>query len=492
MIFPTINEFKKHARRGNLVPVCREIHADLETPVSTFLKLAHGKPYAYLLESVEGGEHWARYSFISWAPKLVFQSKGGKFSLTPPGKKPVWKDTSDPLSELRSVMAYYKPVEVEGLPRFWGGAVGYCSYEMVRFFEQLPDQPQDTLNLPDAVFMVTDRIIIFDHLKHTVKIVICADAGKQGQAEAAYRRAVREIDSIIADLRRPLSVKKRASVKPHPVTSNMSAQVFSRSIERCKEYIRAGDIFQVVFSQRFTRKTAVPAFDIYRALRFINPSPYMYYLDLDGFEVVGSSPEILVRHEGERAELRPIAGTCKRGKSEAEEAALSSALLADPKERAEHIMLVDLGRNDLARVCLPATVTVPQLMTIEKYSHVMHIVSSVIGTLKTGVDGYDLFKACFPAGTVSGSPKIRAMEIIDELEPTCRGPYAGALGYFSYSGNMDMAITIRTIIMKDKVAYVQAGAGIVADSVPAKEFQETRNKAAAVMAAIDTAEKGID
>ncbi|MHB9154322.1 MAG: anthranilate synthase component I [Endomicrobiales bacterium] len=490
-IYPSLPQFKKLAAKGNLIPVYREILADLETPVSTFLKLAADSPYAYLLESVEGGERWGRYSFISWAPERVFLSRGNEFCIFTPGETPAWKQTKDPLSELKAVMSAFQPVEIEGLPRFWGGAVGYASYDMVRFFERLPDRPEDTLNVPLACYLLTNRLVIFDHLSHTVKIVICVDLSRNKDIERAYRSAEREIKEIVSSLRRPLAVKTKAAQKAKALVANMTPAGYRRKVEKAKEYIRAGDIVQAVISQRFSRPTGARAFDIYRSLRLVNPSPYMYFLRLGDFDLVGSSPEILVRKEEDLAETRPIAGTRPRGKTEEEENRLALELLADPKERAEHIMLVDLGRNDLARVCLPATVRVPQLMTIEKYSHVMHIVSSVKGKLKPGLDAYELFRACFPAGTVSGAPKVRAMEIIDELEPTARGPYAGAVGYFSYSGNMDMAITIRTIVLKDRVAHAQVGAGIVADSVPENEFQETRNKVAALFMAIDRAEEGV-
>jgi anthranilate synthase component 1 len=491
-ICPDFSVFKKLALEGNLVPVYREITADLETPVSTFMKLAAADPYAYLLESVEGGERWGRYSFISWAPKQIFESRGGSFAVYRPGEKPVWEKTRDPLTELKRRMAAFTPVPVEGLPRFWGGAVGYVSYDMVRFFEKLPNKPADTLDLPDALFMLTDRIVVFDHLAHSVKIVICADCREKGGIEQAYRRAVREIDAIVARLRRPLAPRRRATPARGKTKSNLAPETYGKMIETAREHIRAGDIVQVVLSQRFSRRTSASPLDIYRALRLLNPSPYMYFYKMGNYDIVGSSPEILVRKEDRFVETRPIAGTRPRGGSEARDQELERELLADPKERAEHIMLVDLGRNDLARVSEAASVAVPKLMTIERYSHVMHIVSSVTGKLRPGMDSFEVFRACFPAGTVSGAPKVRAMEIIDDLEPTVRGPYAGAVGYFSYTGNMDMAITIRTIILKDGTAYCQSGAGIVADSVAASEYQESKNKAAALFAAIDAAEKGIE
>jgi anthranilate synthase component 1 len=490
-VYPDKTLFKKLAKEGNLIPVYREVSADLETPVSTFLKLAADEQYAYLLESVEGGERWGRYSFISWSPQRIFRSKAHQFAVHGAAETPQWKPTTDPLAELKAIMGAHRPVEVRGLPRFWGGAVGYVSYDMVRFFEDLPNKPEETVDFPDAFFMLTDRLVVFDHLAHTVKIVMCIDIAATQDVEKAYAQAVREIEKVAARLRKPLAVPKTKPCKRGELTSNIEKADFCHKIEEAQEHICAGDIVQVVLSQRFSRETSVEPLDIYRSLRLLNPSPYMYFIKAGDFNVIGSSPEILVRKEEMLVETRPIAGTRPRGETDEQEKALVEELLADPKERAEHIMLVDLGRNDLARVSQPASVTVPQLMTVEKYSHVMHIVSSVTGTLKPGMDSFEVFRACFPAGTVSGAPKVSAMKIIDDLETTARGPYAGAVGYFSYSGNMDMAITIRTIVLKDKVAYCQAGAGIVADSVPENEYQETRNKAAVLFAAIDRAEKGI-
>ena len=491
-IYPNFDEFRKLSKKGNLIPVYKEILADLETPVSTFLKLAANERHSYLLESVEGGERWGRYSFIAWEPKYIFQSRGTSYSLNKPGEKTVWKESPNPLVNLKELMNSFVPVEVKGLPRFWGGAVGYVSYDMVRFFEHLPQKPKDTLKVPDCIFLITDKMVVFDHLSHTLKIAVCVDIGGKKNLASAYREAEREIAKIEEKLQKPLKAAPLKKFKSEPIRSNIEKSDFLKKVEKAKHYIRIGDIIQVVPSQRFSRKTKADSFDIYRALRLINPSPYMYYLRNDDFEIIGSSPEILVRKEDDLAQLRPIAGTRPRGKTEEEETDLQSELLADPKETAEHIMLVDLGRNDLARVCKPHTVRVPHLMVIEKYSHVMHIVSSVEGILKPGMDSFELFRACFPAGTVSGAPKVRAMEIIDELEPEARGVYAGAVGYFSFSDNMDMAIAIRTIVLKDGVAYAQAGGGVVADSVPENEYTETKNKAAALFAAIDMAEKGLE
>jgi anthranilate synthase component 1 len=490
-LLPNYQEFINYSKDANLIPVFKEILADTETPVSTYMKVAEKEKYAYLLESVEGGERWARYSFISFAPKLVFESKKNMFSVTGKNSKSGWTKTNDPVNELKKIMSEFRPREIPELPRFWGGAVGFMSYDMVRFFEEIPDKKKQTLGLPDSLFMVTDHIILFDHLKHSVKIVVCVDLREFKNNKTAYKSAGREIDRIIKLIKKPLAQKAVLKKLSYKTESNLTKAQFENKVNKAKEYIRAGDIIQVVPSQRFSRKTLAPAFDIYRALRLINPSPYMYFLKLNGFEIIGSSPEILVRKEDRLAETRPIAGTAPRGKTEEQEKELIKKLLADPKEKAEHIMLVDLGRNDLGRVCVPTTVKVQSLMDIEKYSHVIHIASSVVGKLKPGMDSFDLLRATFPAGTVSGAPKIRAMEIIDELETTERGVYAGAAGYFSFSGNMDMAITIRTIVLKDKIAYAQAGAGIVADSVPAKEYIETKNKAQALFEAINLAEQGL-
>lgn len=489
-IYPDFNCFKEYSKKGNIIPIYRDISADLETPVSTFLKLASKETFAYLLESVEGGERWGRYSFISWSPKYIFQSRKEKYSISERGSKQQWESTPDPLGELKKLLSQFMPVEVDGLPRFWGGAVGYVSYDMVRFFEKLSSQPKDILELPESFFMLTDKLVVFDHLAHIVKVIVCVDLRNSRDARKSYQAAEREIESIVSSLRKPLKAETTRSHENGKIKSNLSPSRFRKMVEKVKEYIRSGDVVQTVVSQRFSRRTHAPAFDIYRSLRLMNPSPYMYFLKAGDFDIIGSSPEILVRKEDSIAETRPIAGTRPRGANEYEDDRLSKELLSDPKERAEHIMLVDLGRNDLARVCEPSSVAVPQLMTIEKYSHVIHIVSSVVGTLKPGMDSFEVFRVCFPAGTVSGAPKVRAMEIIDELEPSARGPYAGAVGYFSYSGNMDMAITIRTIVLKDGIAHCQAGAGIVADSVPENEYKETKNKAAALFAAIDKAEHG--
>jgi len=492
MYYPDLKEFKKKAKKGNLIPVYKEIVADLFTPVSAYKKISEDASYSFLLESVEGGENIARYSFLGSNPYLIFKSKGRKVEIIKPKVKRKEKIKSDnPLDELKNILSRFKPVEVEGLPRFSGGAVGYLSYDLVRFFERLPSQNVDELNLPDCWFLFTDTILIFDHLRHRIKVLSNAIINKDVGED--YQRAVAKIDELVERLKRPLPVSKsKRRKKKKKIKSNFTQDEFEKAVKKAKGYVEKGDVVQVVLSQRFSTSTQAEPFDIYRALRSINPSPYLYYLSFPQLKIVGSSPEVLVRREESKVETRPLAGTRPRGKTEKEDKRLKDELLRDKKERAEHVMLVDLGRNDLGRVCQYGTVEVVELMGIEKYSHVMHIVSEVRGKLKPGEDAFSVIKACFPAGTVSGAPKIRAMEIIDELEKSLRGPYAGAVGYFSFSGNMDTAITIRTIIIKNKTAYVQAGAGVVADSIPKREYEETKNKARALLKAIEIAEEGME
>ncbi len=487
--YPNLEEFKEKSKGGNLIPVYREILADVETPVSAFMKIGN-QPYSYLLESVEGGEKWARYSFLGSNPSLIFKAKGKEVILQE-GKKHQKFQSEKPLEELKKIMERFKPVSIEDLPRFYGGLVGYISYDAVRSFEKIPDSNPDDLNLPDYFFMLTDTLLIFDNIEHTIKII--SNVLVDGDKEKAYQEAIRKIDVIEDALKKSLPMeKKKVKSVPRPEwISNFTRGDFEALVDKAKEYIHAGEAIQVVPSQRFKESSPPPPLDIYRALRLINPSPYMYYLKGEDFHIIGSSPEILVRKEGDKVELRPIAGTRKRGKDKEEDESLEKELLADPKEKAEHIMLVDLGRNDVGRVSVYGTVEVPEFMVVERYSHVMHIVSHVQGKLASGKDEFDVLEACFPAGTVSGAPKIRAMEIIDELENVRRGPYAGSVGYFSFSRNMDMAITIRTVVMKDDFLYVQAGGGVVADSVPAKEYQETVNKAQALMKAVELAREGL-
>lgn len=490
MHYPDIAEFRRLAEKGNLIPVYREILADTFTPVTAFLRLG-GRP-SFLLESVEGGEKWARYSFIGSRPSKVLRGRGRTVEVIEDQNAPVVIEADNPLDIIKQEIAAYRPVEVKGLPRFFGGLVGYIGYDMVRFFEQVQQSEKQDLGLPDFFLMLTDTMLIFDSLRQKIQVVSNAHVNG-GDVEAVYRESVQKIDAIITRLTSPAELLNRDDGGSSAgFVSNMQKQDFLSAVERCKEYVMAGDIVQVVLSQRFERPSRVDPFTAYRALRVINPSPYMYYLDTGEAKLVGSSPEILVRMENGRIVLRPIAGTRRRGETESADRALEAELKSDPKEIAEHIMLVDLGRNDVGRVAKIGSVTVTDLMTVERYSHVMHLVSNVEGDLKDGLDAFDVLAACFPAGTVSGAPKVRAMEIIEELEPARRGPYAGSVGYFSYSGNMDMCITIRTLIMKDGKVHVQAGAGIVADSDPEKEYVETVNKAKGMMKAVDMAEEGLD
>jgi anthranilate synthase component 1 len=494
MYYPSRQEFKAKTRLGNLIPVYREVLADTETAVSAFLKIGGGD-YAFLLESVQGGEKWARYSFLGRNPSLVIRTKGRDAKILRSGLMPEQRRITDPLDLIKEALRTYRPVKVEGLPRFFGGMVGYLAYDAVRFFEALPDQTEDDLGLPDAVFLLTDTLLIFDNLSQKIQVVSNAFVPDttENSIDGAYDLALSKIEALVADLSKPLDRPLVAPVpaRPPEVESTFSREGFCQAVLRCKEYVAAGDIIQAVLSQRLEVKTAAQAFDVYRALRIINPSPYMFFLRLGDLELAGSSPEVLVRLEEGQIDLRPIAGTRPRGRHELEDRRLAAELLDDPKERAEHIMLVDLGRNDVGRVATPGSVEVNELMVIERYSHVMHIVSNVRGKLQKAQDAFDLLRATYPAGTVSGAPKIRAMEIIEELEPAKRGPYAGAIGYVSFSGNMDTCITIRTILFAKERAWIQVGAGIVADSDPDREYQETLSKAAAMLRAIEMTERGL-
>lgn len=490
----TLDEFRALAAEGNLIPLYREILADYETPVSAFAKIDHG-PTAYLLESVAGGENWARYSFLGSGSSAVIREEKGDLVLIRGKKNLRIQSRGNPLERLRELMEEYRPVTVPGLPRFVGGAVGYFSYDMVRTFEDLPALRKDSLGMPDFAFLLTDTLLIFDNVSQKIKVVANAylESTKERDIRDAYRHATARIEKMIARLKRPVrQPRQRRRRKPITFTSNMNKADFEKMVTRTKEYIRSGDIVQAVLSQRWETQIHTTPFQLYRALRVINPSPYMYYLRVAGVELVGSSPETLVRCEDGQISLRPIAGTRRRGQTPEEDQDLARQLLADEKERAEHVMLVDLGRNDVGRVAARGSVKVESLMQVERYSHVMHIVSQVTGQLEKGKSVYDVMRACFPAGTVSGAPKIRAMEIIEELEPTRRGPYAGAVGYFGFSGNMDMCINIRTVVIKGRQAYIQAGAGIVADSNPEHEYEETCNKARAMMKAIELAEQGLE
>ncbi|MDE2223011.1 MAG: anthranilate synthase component I [Candidatus Omnitrophica bacterium] len=491
----SVQEFLKLSTKGNLVPVYKEIAGDLETPVSAYYKLAGRSSYSFLLESVEGEEKIARYSFIARDPELVFTSKGREAGILRfiKGKHRPEKVsfTGSPLSIVRQLMKDYKAVEVPGLPRFYGGMVGYLSYDCVRFFERLPDTKTDDLKLPDVCLALSRHLVAFDHRQHTIQVISCVHVAKNDSRQAKIRKynaACKIIDGLITDLRKPLKAPAgKKSVSKIVVSSNCTKKQYEAMVVKGKTHIKAGDIFQIVLSQRFTAGISVDAFEIYRTLRVLNPSPYMFYLNFDGLQLVGASPELLVRCENGLVETRPIAGTRPRGADEEEDEALKKSLLADHKEKAEHIMLVDLGRNDLGRVCEKGTVRLSEFMEVEKYSHVMHIVSNVQGKLRKGMDALDVLEAAFPAGTLSGAPKIRAMEIIEELEPQKRGPYGGCVGILSFSKNLDTCITIRTIVVQNRRAYIQAGAGIVADSDPATEYMETVNKARAQIKAIELA-----
>ncbi|MCL2791268.1 MAG: anthranilate synthase component I [Desulfobulbus sp.] len=495
MYSPELHAFTQIIASSDLVPVYRTIIADLETPLTIFAKVASDDPHAFLFESMEGGEKWGRYSFIGLEPLLTFTSAGNTVRIEYPGLTAANEErlSDNPLDELRRLLASFTISNAPGLPRFYGGAVGFLGYDMVRFMERLPDR-HPSLDLPDSSFMVPRIVLIHDAIQNTLTVV-CNVWRKDGDDTShLYDDACRHIDGIIARLDQPMPlhfVAQDQPSEPHQFTSNMSQASFAAMVEQAKEYILAGDIIQVVLSQRFHTELHVKPFALYRALRHINPSPYLFYLRQGDMLLIGSSPEILVRLEEGNIELRPIAGTRKRGATPEKDQALERELLADPKERAEHLMLVDLGRNDVGRVAASGSVTVHDLLVIERYSHVMHIVSGVHGKLRPGLDQFDVMAACFPAGTVSGAPKIRAMEIIDELEVSRRGPYAGAVGYFGFSGNMDFCITIRTFILKGQDLWIQAGAGIVADSDPKNEFAETINKALGLRRALELAEQGL-
>ncbi|MQA89599.1 MAG: anthranilate synthase component I [Gemmatimonas sp.] len=487
---PSFEEFEAYSREATLVPVYRELLFDTETAVSAYAKLAR-PPFGFLLESVVGGETWARYTFLGSEPRTAWRLVGGRIDhWTPEAGWIPGHPTDDPLGSLDVILREQVPANVPGLPRFWSGAVGFFGYDVVRHIERLPDAPPDELELPDALFMLTGAVVAIDNLYGRAKVIVgVPTAGADGpRLRALYDDAGRQIDSLISRLRDSsapptLSLPRTPSEDP-PFESTSSREAFEDNVRRIQEYIAAGDAFQVVLSQRLSVPLDASAFDLYRLLRTLNPSPYLYYLDLDGFQLVGSSPEVLVRVEEGKVVVRPIAGTRRRGANPAEDLALAEDLLADPKERAEHLMLLDLGRNDVGRVARFGSVNVTERMIIEKYSHVLHMVSTVEGDLAEGVTPMDVLRASFPAGTVSGAPKVRAMEIIDELESVRRGPYAGAIGYIASGGRaMDLAIAIRTVVAAAGRAYVQAGAGVVADSVPSSEYEETLNKARALLRA---------
>ncbi len=487
--FPSLEDFKEKVKSCNIVPVSRDILADTETPVSAFMKIDRGEE-AFLLESVEGGEKWGRYSFLGTQPRAVIRSRNRTVEIIEDGKETILE--GEPLDILRGYMSRFEAAPLEGVDRFSGGAIGYMAYDIVKHFEKLPDISKGDLDLYELCFILTDTFLVFDNMEHRIKVVCNAFVDEAADGERIYSEAVSKIDSLVRTLKEGrLPTDSEAPAEQRPVTSNFPRKDFLSAVRRVKEYIGDGDIIQAVISQRFETELNVKPFDVYRALRVTNPSPYMFFLRLGGVELAGSSPEILVRVEGDEINVRPIAGTRPRGADESRDRALEEELLADPKERAEHLMLVDLGRNDVGRVARTGTVEVDEFMVIERYSHVMHIVSNVRGIMREDVDSFDVLSACFPAGTLTGAPKIRAMEIIEEIEPCKRGVYGGSIGYFDYSGNMDTCITIRTVLMKDGRAYVQAGAGIVADSDPEREYEETVNKARGVLKAVDMAREGL-
>lgn len=490
-LHPTREEFLRLSTRGNVVPVCTDLMADFETPVSAYAKLKDAGP-AYLLESVEGGETLSRYSFIGCRPRKVLICGPTTTEIRQPGRPVETVPTpQDPLTLLAAEMAAYKPVALPGLPRFTGGAVGFVGYEYITRIEPtVPPAKSDPLGVPLLYFMLSDSLLIFDRAKQTLRL--CVNAHIRDNAGAAYDAAVAELEALYALLRHPRELAPAPLVDPPKVEvpkGNFTRERFEQAVRDSKEYIRAGDIIQVVGAQRFTKAFTRPPLDLYRALRTVNPSPYMFILETGDFSIVGASPEVHVRLTDGHVEIRPIAGTRRRGATHEEDLALEKELLADEKEKAEHLMLVDLARNDIGRVCEFGSVSVPDFMTVERYSHVMHIVSQVEGRIAPGRDAYDLMRATFPAGTVSGAPKIRAMQIISQIEDIQRGFYAGALGYFGYDGNMDTCITLRTALIKDGHVHIQAGGGWVADSVPADEYQETINKASALFKAVAMAEQ---
>jgi anthranilate synthase component 1 len=490
-VLPSRQEFKAKAGKGNLIPVYTEVYADLETPVSAYLKLRRGEN-TFLLESVEGGAQVGRYSFLGRDPSVIFEARGQRIIIRR-GSQETNIETTNPLEELKKLTQEFVPVPDPSLPPFAGGAVGYIAYDAVRQMESLPETNPDDLGVPDMLFMFTDTIVAFDNVSHKLTVMHNLQARPGDNLDLLYDQAAGVLQQILSDLQNPLAEAQAHNGKADvedSFNSNIKKEDFLTAVERCKSYIKEGDIIQAVLSQRLDTEYEGDAFSLYRALRIVNPSPYMFYLHFAGIKLVGASPEIHVRSYGGNVTIRPIAGTRPRGKNVEQDLKLEKELLADEKERAEHLMLVDLARNDIGRVCRYGSVKVTEFMVVERYSHVMHIVSDVEGTLEEGKDAFDLIAATFPAGTVSGAPKIRAMEIVEELEPTRRGPYAGLVGYFSFDGNFDSCITIRTMLVKGHKVYVQAGAGIVADSVPEREYAETLNKAKAQFRAIQMARGG--
>ena len=488
---PAFEAVAELAGRAPCVPIYRQLTGDGLTPVSAFARISRGGP-AFLFESVIGGEKVGRYSFLGSNPFLRFEARGKEVRILGEPDGPRVLESDDPFRELQALIERYRSVSLPGLPRFVGGAVGYAAYDSVRYTENLPDAPLDDRNLPDLAFGFYDLMVVFDNIRKTI-LVVSLVRTETGDLRASYDAACRDIDALVARLAEPgpnlppLDIQTDGPVTLTP-ESNFTREAYEDVVRRCQEYIKAGDIFQVVPSQRFKLETTADPFDIYRVLRVVNPSPFLFYLPFDGYCLIGSSPEILVRVDDGEVTIRPLAGTRRRGRDEAEDLALAEELLADPKERAEHIMLIDLGRNDVGRVATPSTVVLSDVMKVERYSHVMHITSNVTGQLAPGKTAFDALRSGLPAGTVSGAPKIRAMQVIDEMEPQRRGPYAGAVGYIDFTGNMDTCIALRTLVIQGSTAYIQAGGGVVYDSIPSDEYEETMNKARGILKAIEVAQ----
>lgn len=489
----TLEEFKQLAQKYNVIPLFKEILSDLDTPLSVFQKIHSPERFSFLFESVEQGENIGRYSFIGSSLPVYIKTKKNFVELYNNGQIEC-RNTDDPIDEMKKYLEKFRPAHIDGLPPFWGGFVGYLAYDVIHFYEPVPDIKPDVLKLPDIYFFLSDEVIAFDNVNKTIKIIVSAIIEEGDDIQEKYRETINRIEDIENRLCREIKLSRIPVVNIQDVdikqwSSNFSKDEFLKAVEKCKEYIREGDIIQVVISQRFSKKLKADPLNVYRAVRSINPSPYLFYLDLRDIKLIGSSPEILVSVKNGKILTKPIAGTRPRGKTEEEDRQLAQELLQDEKERAEHLMLVDLARNDVGKVAKSGSVKVDRFMYIEHYSHVMHIVSDVSGRLKDELHPLDVLKSVFPVGTVSGAPKVRAMQIIEELEPDKRGPYAGAVGYISFDGNLDTAIAIRTAVVRKDEIFIQAGAGIVADSVPEKEYQETVNKAKAMIKAVELAEK---
>ena len=487
MISLTLENFRKLSRKGNLIPIFKEVDLDYDNPLSILKKISD-KEHCFLLESSAGPEKWAQYSFIGFDPKLIITSHNNKIKIKPRNKNQQ-SIKGNIFLELKKIMKDFKPVNVPGLPRFYGGLVGFFSYEVINQIEKIKNTPEKDISFPDSCFMLTDSVVIFDNINKSAKIVINVHLKEKVDIKKVYNEALKQISMIEKLLKKsvknPYGLKSISKNSKPKIKSNYKQSNFLAAVRKVKKYVREGDVIQTVISQRWETEYQDNPINLYRSLRVLNPSPYMFFLKMKQNYIIGASPEVLIRLENNKVESRPIAGTRPRGETQIKDQYYEKDLLSDPKELAEHVMLVDLARNDISKVCKSGTVKVSEMMTVERYSHVMHIVSHVEGKMKKNKDCFDLFKAAFPAGTLSGAPKIRAMEIIDELEPKARGPYGGSVGYFGFSGNMDMSIVIRSFYLDKKKLYFQAGAGIVADSIPIKEFEETQNKSKAMLRAIE-------